>query len=746
MTDEFCPRQISFELAGSPGVLVTATENGSGGIDFTVDVENSTKATGDLRALFFHFNELKLSGLQVSGGDGFLTEYKVAKNAVLDLGDGATLAGAVKKGFDIGLEWGTAGTKPDDLYQPLHFTLSRGAGDLNLDDIALQQFGAKLDSIGGPGGPRSGATKLLGTAPYAPDAKDDSINIFEDGAANLNSPSKLPQAVTLDVLGNDVDGDGQALTITALHEAPLHGTAVIAADGKSVLYTPTTDYAGTDSFEYCVSDGHGGQDSAVCTVNIAAVADDPVFSYSISQGANINEILIDVTATQNDADGSEFLDKIETSVTGGLPAGATVTPGSVDPGTTPNSIHQVFTVNTAAETDYNFDVTFTATSKETSNGDTETADKVQKIDIDFTHNADTLTYAVTDQSIWNTGDEFTFHREPFLGIDFGLSGSGGDPDVTHTDYDYALNVHTGFQAVIDFQAGDIDASIPVDVTVDTTYNKTTDKILVDPTLVLGAGGSFTAHGPEGEFKLDFVFHADGHALVEILGIDLINVAPFSYDKDQPIFDLDSNSAHFSWDVLPGVVQVDGEWPHITTTNDPGTLSGHGESQDFLSATLDIDQAANELLAHTLQFIDPEPLNDNNFEILDADLVGGLKMVQDFAIQLAGQSATLTLEDGAVVAFNFGTAFTIDNASSHDLNHDGHLGMTFGITPQLTLTNDTDIESDLSVDLWLLKNLPDELGGGSAYHDTFPISSGSFSVFNDTFDLAGVASQNYAVVA
>ena len=43
MSDEFCPRQIIFELPGTPGVLVTATETGTGAIDFIVDVEGGSR-------------------------------------------------------------------------------------------------------------------------------------------------------------------------------------------------------------------------------------------------------------------------------------------------------------------------------------------------------------------------------------------------------------------------------------------------------------------------------------------------------------------------------------------------------------------------------------------------------------------------------------------------------------------------------------------------------------------------------
>lgn len=75
----------------------------------------------------------------------------------------------------------------------------------------------------------------------APVAEDDSVTVKEN------------QAKAISVLSNDKDVDGDTLTVQAT-SAPAHGTAVIGADGK-VTYTPTTDYVGTDSFTYVVSDG-----------------------------------------------------------------------------------------------------------------------------------------------------------------------------------------------------------------------------------------------------------------------------------------------------------------------------------------------------------------------------------------------------------------------------------------------------------------------------------------------------------
>lgn len=129
MPAEFCPRQIVFELPGSPGVLVTATEDGSGGINFIVDVEDGATITGDLRALFLDINEAKLGGLEITDGSGLITETMIDPNNVLDLGNGANLKGTTKDGFDIGIEWGTQGIgHDDDIHEPVSFTLTNEAG------------------------------------------------------------------------------------------------------------------------------------------------------------------------------------------------------------------------------------------------------------------------------------------------------------------------------------------------------------------------------------------------------------------------------------------------------------------------------------------------------------------------------------------------------------------------------------------------------------------------------------------
>lgn len=738
MSDE-CPRQISFVIPGNPAVQVTATEN-NGAIDFRVDVLDSPASTGDLRALFFDFaNEGKLAGLTFTGGGGLLTEQRVSANNVLDLGDGATLAGQVKDTakFDIGLEWGTPGGKKDDINFEVQFKMTNAAGNLTLDDIAHQRFGAKLDSVGGGKGTRNQTTKLLTIAPAAPDAVDDSYNIFEDGAADKNSPSKAPTGVTLAVLGNDTDADGDSLIITAIHHGPEHGSVEIATDGKTLIYTPDPDYAGTNSFEYCVSDGKGGQDHAEVNLTIEAVADDPVITWEIQQGANINEILLLVTAKENDADHSEYIDDLSAGVFAGLPAGAQVDPSYVDAPGTPGQITQQFIVTTAAMTDYDFNLDFTATAVEFSNNDTEDNTETQRIQIVYNENTGTLNYVVQGQSIWDTGDEFKFTYDDFLGIDKDIGGTIGDDVVTGTFVHAGGSLKVGFDVLVDFEGGQIDATVPVDVSVNTTYNKTTDVIYFDSFLSLGEGGSFITEGPTGKFKLDFIFEASANLHVSLLWFDVYNDG-FSTNLSENIFDLDAADDPYTYPILPGIVDVSFDWPEVSVSNDPGVLSGSAGSNNFLYATLDVDQLANALTGGLLSFIDTEPTNPDNFELLDLDITGGLNLIQTFAIGLASTSVQLVLEDGAIVPLTFGTPIMIEHASTHDSNDDGQVDFTIAIAPNVTLQNKTELGGSITGQLTIPKNFEITL-----VDEPFTIINGPIAtVFDSSFALQGVGSQNF----
>ena len=104
----------------------------------------------------------------------------------------------------------------------------------------------------------------------------------------------------------------------------------------------------------------------------------------------MHQFTIRVTATQTDADSSEFIDRIEI---GGDARRRHDRARRVNPGTEPDQLIQEFVVTLPPDTDINFPLTITAVSKETSNGDEESNSAI--IDI------------VNEFNSTTTGAEFT---------------------------------------------------------------------------------------------------------------------------------------------------------------------------------------------------------------------------------------------------------------------------------------------------------------------------------------------------
>ena len=124
-----------------------------------------------------------------------------------------------------------------------------------------------------------------------PNAVDDSLVTSEDQMGSLN------------VRANDVDIDGDTLLVTTLSPAASHGT-VACLGGGGCSYTPVADYSGPDSFQYTISDGHGGTDTATVNItvtpeNTAPVADDDAIS-TLEDNAGATNVLVGDTDVDGD--------------------------------------------------------------------------------------------------------------------------------------------------------------------------------------------------------------------------------------------------------------------------------------------------------------------------------------------------------------------------------------------------------------------------------------------------------------
>lgn len=83
-------------------------------------------------------------------------------------------------------------------------------------------------------------------------------------AVNDSAVTNKNLTITIDVLRNDFDADGDKLTVSALTQ-PANGQVI--NNGVNVTYTPNLDFFGQDSFTYTVSDGLH-TDSAVVAIGV----------------------------------------------------------------------------------------------------------------------------------------------------------------------------------------------------------------------------------------------------------------------------------------------------------------------------------------------------------------------------------------------------------------------------------------------------------------------------------------------
>ena len=107
-------------------------------------------------------------------------------------------------------------------------------------------------------------------------------------------------SVTIDVLHNDSDPDGDQLTVD-LAVLPVRGQATVNMD-STITYLPHADFNGNDSFTYVASDGRGAALVANVRMTVRAVNDPPVILVAPSDLVNRTGDMITLLISVNDVD------------------------------------------------------------------------------------------------------------------------------------------------------------------------------------------------------------------------------------------------------------------------------------------------------------------------------------------------------------------------------------------------------------------------------------------------------------
>ncbi len=246
------------------------------------------------------------------------------------------------------------------------------------------------------------------------------VNNAPPTAVADNSITPLNTPVTITVLPNDFEPDGDPLVITPMTDAPTVEGGTFSVDGNNhLLYTPPFGFVGTDTLEYEVCDSGGNCDTALVFIEVQPASADPG-PQPVGDGAMTQQgtpVMVDVFINDQHPTGDilsidDFTDGAHGTVAlnnGGTPGDPTddmllytPAPGFVG--------HDVFTYTVV---DSNGDATRAAVSVNVVNGqpmaqdDTATTGISTPVDIDVLANdndpnGNTLTVISTSQPVGGT--------------------------------------------------------------------------------------------------------------------------------------------------------------------------------------------------------------------------------------------------------------------------------------------------------------------------------------------------------
>ncbi len=133
--------------------------------------------------------------------------------------------------------------------------------------------------------------------PVPPPGPVPPVAVNDTAASAVNTP------VTIAVLANDTDANGDALTVQSV-ASPTANNGTASINGSNVVYTPPADFTGTDSFTYTISDGNGGTATATVTVTVGDTTPPPGEDITLNSAifrANKGRWIIRGRSAPNDA-------------------------------------------------------------------------------------------------------------------------------------------------------------------------------------------------------------------------------------------------------------------------------------------------------------------------------------------------------------------------------------------------------------------------------------------------------------
>jgi hypothetical protein len=252
------------------------------------DFEHSFTSTGNWA---FTQGRLKVSRdgslllATVNGGVRYLRLYEplvADEQAVVteeDTSSPVTLTGSVGNGGALSLSIAA---------NPSHGTLSGTAPNLvytpNADYHGTDSF--TFNATYGAASASATVSITVNSVNDLPLASDQSVNTNEDATS----------AITLSA--SDRDGDALGYVIVS---GPAHGA--LSGSGANLIYTPSANYNGNDSFTFKSDDGTADSNLATVTIAVASVNDAPVAVADTATTLKNTLVNIPVRANDQDIDG-----------------------------------------------------------------------------------------------------------------------------------------------------------------------------------------------------------------------------------------------------------------------------------------------------------------------------------------------------------------------------------------------------------------------------------------------------------
>jgi VCBS repeat-containing protein len=213
--------------------------------------------------------------ITVTVNDGTTSATETFTLTINPVDDVPTAAGQhVSTSEDVAIEIALSASDPEEgpltftvIDQPGHGALSGGLPNLTYTPEA-NYFGADSFSFRVHDGTHD---SNIATINVIVEAMNDAPVANTVG---YSTDEDTPLIVALPgILANDTDLDNEALT-AAVVDGPSRGTLALSEDGGFV-YTPNSNFAGSDSFTYVASDGAADSNVATVTITVRAVNDEP---------------------------------------------------------------------------------------------------------------------------------------------------------------------------------------------------------------------------------------------------------------------------------------------------------------------------------------------------------------------------------------------------------------------------------------------------------------------------------------